>query len=83
MVRTVVRETLPIDRCPGVEWLSELLKIQVSQLVVHTYTSSLSCLRVKAGLKLHTEADKRTVQQGVHLLQDPEGKGLGEGGGYG
>ena len=58
-----------------------VVKIQVSQLVVHTYTSSLSCLRVKAGLKLHTEADKRTVQQGVHLLQDPEGKGLGEGGG--
>ena len=33
---------------------------------------------MKAGLKLHTEADKRAVQQGVHLLQDPEGKGLGE-----
>ena len=43
----------------------------------------LSRLRVKAGLKLHTEADKRTVQQGVHLLHDPEGKGLGEGGGHG
>lgn len=33
---------------------------------------------MKAGLKLHTEADKRAVQQGVHLLQDPEGKGSGE-----
>lgn len=33
---------------------------------------------MKAGLKLHKEADKRAVQQGVHLLQDPEGKGLGE-----
>ena len=41
------------------------------------YTFSL-CPRVKAGLKLHQEADKREVQQSVHLLQDPQG--IGEGG---
>ena len=38
------------------------------------------CPRVKAGLKLHQEADKREVQQSVHLLQDPEGTGLERGG---
>jgi len=32
--------------------------------------------RLKAGLKLHREADKREVQQSVHLLQDPEATGM-------
>ena len=30
--------------------------------------------RLKAGLKLQEEADKREVEQGIHLLQDPAGK---------
>ncbi len=29
--------------------------------------------RLKAGLKLHEEAEKREVEKGIHLLQDPEG----------
>ena len=31
---------------------------------------------MKAGLKLHEEAEKKEVEQGIHLLQDPEGKNL-------
>ena len=30
-------------------------------------------LRLKAGLKLQEEAEKREVEQGIHLLQDPQG----------
>lgn len=30
--------------------------------------------RMKAGLKLQEEAEKREVEQGIHLLQDPDGK---------
>ena len=30
--------------------------------------------RLKAGLKLQEESEKREVQQGIHLLQDPEGE---------
>lgn len=39
----------------------------------------LSCIffciyhRLKAGLKLHEEAEKREVERSIHLLQDPEG----------
>ena len=29
--------------------------------------------RLKAGLKLQEEAEKREVEKGIHLLQDPEG----------
>ena len=29
--------------------------------------------RLKAGLKLQEEAEKREVEQGIHLLQDPRG----------
>lgn len=29
--------------------------------------------RLKAGLKLHEEAEKIEVEKGIHLLQDPEG----------
>ena len=33
--------------------------------------------RLKAGLKLHEEAEKKEVEQGIHLLEDPEGIGAG------
>ena len=33
--------------------------------------------RLKAGLKLHEEAEKREVEKGIHLLQDPEGMCVG------
>ena len=29
--------------------------------------------RLKAGLKLQEESEKREVEQGIHLLQDPQG----------
>ena len=28
---------------------------------------------MKAGLKLHEESERREVEKGIHLLQDPEG----------
>lgn len=31
--------------------------------------------RLKAGLKLHEEAEKKEVEQGIHLLEDPEAIG--------
>ena len=42
------------------------------------YTISDVCVRccigrLKAGLKLHEEAEKKEVEQGIHLLEDPEG----------
>ena len=40
---------------------------------LHTNTSPFTD-RVKAGLKLQEEAEKREVQQGIHLLQDPKGE---------
>lgn len=36
---------------------------------------SVRCLiRLKTGLKLHEEAEKREVERSIHLLQEPEGK---------
>lgn len=36
--------------------------------------------RLRAGLKLHEEAEKKEVEQGIYLLEDPEGKGYGSSG---
>ena len=32
--------------------------------------------RLKEGLKLHEEAEKKEVEKSIHLLQDPEGTAL-------
>lgn len=40
------------------------------QLWQHNY-------RLKAGLKLHEEAEKKEVEQSIYLLEDPEGAFFG------
>ena len=34
---------------------------------------AVPCFRLKAGLKLREESEKREVEKGIHLLSDPEG----------
>lgn len=48
----------------GIKRVEEIKQKRQSQFIKN---------RLKAGLKLHEEAEKREVEKGVHLLQDPEG----------
>ena len=46
-----------------------------TSLVMWNYCfNHLLGFRLKAGLKLHEEAEKREVEKGIHLLRDPESK---------